>query len=284
MDEEFKNKIKKVFKNIDVFNKEYPTDSELVELMTKSREEFINTLENDSHCEEESIEWFKANIYVSPNLKLPEIFRTGIFKNHFVFGHDKLQDDNDYYACAFNCKPDPEHWVMEIAETDFDVVAEAFQTRTIDKKRHRCTNCKSRADWFCVDTFMGFDREFDNYTDYCDACYNLDLGVTNKNVNGIILDYLRPVFKLKKSKSSSVTTVATSQLYDWLPFIYLALEEDSLYYAVNCNPDSKFYGYVLLYGHQGEFELVGHVDQFNDPDFFVSVFNRRELQYFWKEN
>ena len=46
-------------------------------------------------------------------------------------------------------------------------------------------------------------------------------------------------------------------------------EEDSLYWLINCNKKSKFYGYILMYSD--EFKIINHVKDFVKPNFIFHI-------------
>lgn len=39
---------------------------------------------------------------------------------------------------------------------------------------------------------------------------------------------------------------------DWVEFLHLAQDEDTIFYLINCNLDSSFYGYILKFDCQGD--------------------------------
>lgn len=266
MDQKTIYKLHKSFREFTLMKKNvYPTDKEINDQVKKFKDEMINNQHNELYKK-----YIKEMLLIN-ELIISKEFRESIFNNKFTI-NKKLK-----------CKLD-----LTFAEDDinmFDINDDELLKNTYTRFNwsYNCEQCRSKtSDTLTpIDNIQGFQRTFD-YS-ICQQCYDqnnniVDLNL-NKNMINIIKTYLNPIYTLKLHGSGEEYPY-TSTLFDWISFLVLDLEEDSINWLINSNPNSKYYGYIILYGHQGEFEIVNHISQFSQLNFFIPYIeqHRENLQ------
>jgi len=260
MDQKTIYKLQKSFREFILTKKNvYPTDKKINDQVKNFRDDMINNQHNELYKK-----YIKEMLLIN-KLIIPKEFKESIFNNEFTI-NKKLK-----------CKLDLTFFEDEIDIFNINDDELTKNTYTRFNWSYKCEQCtgKTSDTLTPIDNIQGFQRTFD-YS-ICQQCYDqnnivIDLGDKNINLNknmiNIVKTYLTPIYTLKLHESGEEYPY-TSTLFDWISFLVLDLEEDSINWLINCNPNSKYYGYIILYGHQGEFEIVNHISQFSQLTFFI---------------
>jgi hypothetical protein len=250
--------------NITIGNFQLPSNEELLKRMKKIRKEIIEQGSLDA----------KIVIKVPKELILPLELRESVFSLGL-----KIMNKEKYEPYIFENKEIMSGIADELTSGDID---EALSDGCkIDPKsviKHNaiittCKKCRGISNYHVGDLVIGFNDHY-SYDSLCNKCFSVD--DIKKNLSSVLsssdlvndlLEFLKPVVAMIPHSSSDTGRCEldfqyTSSVFEWVCFLIKNLDEDSLYWFVNCNPKSKFYGYILLYGHQGELEFLSHVSQF----------------------
>jgi hypothetical protein len=277
--------IESKFSNFCLFKKQtFP--KQLNNLIQNSKQRLLY-----DHRKNEQEHKYIKDMLILNELILPDEFLDSILNNEFYFGNVESQpfkfhltnpEMGNYNLITnrlylfFNSNE------MNIYELDEDILFDlTFKLEDYNDfmyNKSYCSNCSFRNKkcmYVAIDIIQGLPNTFD-YS-LCDLCYEnteeFDILKLPKDVSNIVKKYVKSIYKFSKYDSDKQHTY-TSTLFDWVCFCYLNREENSLYWLINCNKKSKFYGYILMYGHQSEFEIINHVRDFIKLDFYIPYFKK----------
>lgn len=281
--------LSKAFPNFNLFRRNtYPDDKIMNKLISNSKKLLLNAHRNNKNEHK-----YIKEMLVLNELTLPQEFRNSIFNNEFYHGNTELNEPfkfqiKDKYLGNYNFITNRLYLYFnadEMAIFNYIDDNQMFESTLIFNTNYGfyCCNCNIQFNYkqhinndmyIAVDCIQGLYRNFDYrlcYTCY-ENIYNLNIiKETNltRDISNIIKKYIKnTVYKLENFKTTYKFPY-TSTLFDWICFMYLNREEDSIYWLINCNKKSKFYGYILMYGHQYEFEIVCHIKKFCEPEFYI---------------
>lgn len=253
MNEKTIRKLQRSFKQFKLLKKNINlTDQQLNNIVKNSKERFIEKEKNKIY-----IKYIKEKL-ITNELTLSKEFKESIFNNEFVI--DEI---------VINKFDQPIEDDINLFDIDDDQLFSDTYTRF--NWSYTCDKCKKDSinQFTPIDMIKGILLSFD-YS-ICSDCYNkpdITYIKLNKNMINIVKSYLNPIYTLKVHESGNKYPY-TSTLFDWVLFLSFNLDEESLFWLINCNKNSKYYNYVLLFECQNELEIVCHISQFSQLSFFI---------------
>jgi hypothetical protein len=240
---------------------------------------------------DDSTDWVEGWKVGKNNIQVPKEFRQSIFNNYFYTSviddkHDnkekekgKEKNEEEYKYGEFECGCFTDY-ISDAIDHMADV-GENFPSNVDD---HANCNIKNEdgdpvhtyktatyAKWKVADCIgglksLGVGLENGDKL-FCHSCAQeykrpsklrllIDDGSSSMLPNdlvNIILDYLAPPFTLVKYEDEFMET---SAYIDWIEFLVYNLLEESQHWYINCNLDSKFYGYIMSWNQIDHHKLL----------------------------